>query len=78
MAANRLEQPKQAEEARPAEQAAAVPVKRGNPWVPLIANIILMPAIAYGLTTFVLLQRLEERLKGRRDPEPAPSESIAA
>lgn len=60
MAANRLEQNKQAEEpARPAEQSAAAPAKGGNPWIPLIANIILMPAIAYGLTTFVLIPKLQ-------------------
>jgi len=27
---------------------------------------------------FIVLQRLEERLKGRPEAEPAPSESIAA
>ena len=35
-------------------------------------------ALLFVPSFFVLLQRLEERLKGRRDPEPAPSESIAA
>ena len=31
----------------------------GNPWIPLIANIVLMPAIAYGLTTFVLIPKIQ-------------------
>jgi HAE1 family hydrophobic/amphiphilic exporter-1 len=35
-------------------------------------------ALLFVPSFFVLLQRLEERVKGRRDPEPAPSESIAA
>ena len=29
-----------------------------NAWLPLIANIVLMPAIAYGVATFVILPRL--------------------
>ena len=63
MAANRLEQPKPADEAAkaPEKVAAAAPVakKGGGTWVPLIANILLMPAIAYGLTTFVLIPRIQ-------------------
>jgi flagellar FliL protein len=61
MPANRLDQTKQAEEApKAAEQAAeAAPAKGGNPWIPLIANLVLMPAIAYGLTTFVLVPKLQ-------------------
>src|SRR5262249_957647 len=59
MAANRLEQPKPAEAPAPAAAEAAAPAKGGNPWIPLIANIILMPAIAYGLTTFVLIPKIQ-------------------
>ena len=61
MATNRLEQPKPAEEAaKPAEKVVAAPVaKRGGTWVPLIANIVLMPVIAYALTTFVLIPRIQ-------------------
>ncbi len=60
MAANRLEQPKPAEEARAAAAAPdASKGKGGNPWIPLIANIVLMPAIAYALTVFVLLPKLQ-------------------
>ena len=60
MAANRLEQTKPEEGAKPgAEQAGSAPAKGGNPWLPLVANIVLMPAIAYGLTTFVLLPKLQ-------------------
>ena len=62
MAANRLEQPKPADEtAKPAEKPApAAPASKGAAaWVPLIANIILMPAIAYGLTTFLLIPKIQ-------------------
>src|SRR6186997_2106047 len=62
MAANRLEQAKPAEEGAAAEnKAAAAPVKRGGgTWVPLIANIILMPAIAWALATFVLIPKIQK------------------
>lgn len=61
MAANRLEPTKQTEEAaRPAEAApAAAAPKGGKVWMPLIANIILMPAIAYAVTTFVLIPKIQ-------------------
>lgn len=61
MAANRLEQAKPAEEGAAAENKAAVaPAKRGGgTWVPLIANIILMPAIAWALATFVLIPKIQ-------------------
>ncbi len=72
MAGNRLEQPKP-EEPRPAAAAeAAAPAKGGNPWIPLIANIILMPAIAYGLTTFVLIPKIQG---GKAGHEAAKEES---
>ena len=59
---NRLEQPKAPDEASAAESRAAVaaPAKRGGgTWVPLIANIILMPAIAWALATFVLIPKIK-------------------
>jgi flagellar FliL protein len=62
MAANRLEQTKPADEAaKPAAAgtAAAAPAKGGGTWIPLIANIVLMPAIAYALTTFVLIPKIK-------------------
>ncbi len=60
MAANRPEPPKPAEPPGQADAKHAPAAKAGgNPWIPLIANIVLMPAIAYGLTTFVLLPKLQ-------------------
>ena len=59
--ANRLEQPKAPDEAAPAQSGAApaAPAKGGGTWVPLIANIILMPAIAWALATFVLIPKIK-------------------
>ena len=60
MPANRLDQPKPAEEAKPAAAAAPVaPAKSGGSWMPLIANIILMPVIAWALTNFVLIPKIK-------------------
>src|SRR5687768_9889095 len=60
--ANRLEQAKPAEEgAGEHKAAAAAPAKKGGgTWVPLIANIILMPAIAWALATFVLIPKIQK------------------
>ena len=62
MPANRLENTKQAEEpaANGHAQNGAVAAQGGGfkAWLPLLANIILMPAIAYALTTFVLIPKL--------------------
>jgi len=77
MAANRIEPAKQSDDAaRPAADGAAgaAPAKGGNPWIPLIANIILMPAIAYGLTTFVLIPKLTGGAKTEHGEEGAKSE----
>lgn len=59
--ANRLDQAKPAEEGAAAEnKAAAAPAKGGGgTWVPLIANIVLMPAIAWALATFVLIPKIQ-------------------
>ena len=64
MPANRLEQPKPTDDtatktAEKAAPSALVAKKGGNGWVPLIANIVLMPAIAYALTTFVLIPKIQ-------------------
>lgn len=77
MAANRLEQAKPAEEGAAVEnKAAAAPAKRGGgTWVPLIANIILMPAIAWGLTTFVLIPKIQSGHGSEQAAEESSGES---
>jgi flagellar FliL protein len=82
MATNRLEQPKPAEETpKPAEQKqfAPPPVKSGGGnWVPLIANIVLMPVIAWALTTYVLIPRIQSGQGNGVVPEASSSSSASA
>ena len=62
MTANRLEQAKPAENGAgtEAKAAAAAPTRKGGgTWVPLIANLILMPVIAWALATFVLVPKIK-------------------
>src|SRR6185503_581406 len=44
-----------------------------KPWLPLIVTLLLMPALAYGLTMFVLLPKLQKGLGGGHPAEPAES-----
>jgi flagellar FliL protein len=73
MATNRLdaakpsEDPLRAAEKQPADGPAAG--GGGKAWVPLIANVVLMPAIAYALTTFVLIPKIQ----GGKSAAPASS-----
>lgn len=61
MAANRLDPSKTPANgnARPPE-AAAAPVSNGfKAWLPLLLNLLLMPAVAYAMTIFVLLPKMK-------------------
>lgn len=60
-------------EAKPAVEAGA---KKGGlgAWLPLIASLVLMPAIAYAMTTFVLVPKLKQSLSGEA-AEPAAAEA---
>lgn len=61
MAANRTEpsKPPAAGNASPPE-AAAAPVSNGfKVWLPLLLNLLLMPALAYAMTKFVLLPKMK-------------------
>ena len=65
MAANRIESPTGTPEAAPAEAAAApATAKSGGlkAWLPFAATLLVMPAVAYAMTTMVLLPRLEKGL----------------
>jgi len=60
MAANRLDPTKAPEDTAEKKYAVAAPKKAGGgTWIPLMANIVLMPAIAYALTTFVLVPKIQ-------------------
>jgi len=60
-------------EAKPAAEAGA---KKGGlgAWLPLIAALVLMPAIAYAMTTFVLVPKLKKSLSAETE-EPAVAAS---
>ncbi len=65
MPANRLEGTKAPDDVRNGDKtaaapAAAAPANAGiKAWIPLITNILLMPVIAYGITTFVLIPKVQ-------------------
>jgi flagellar protein FliL len=40
------------------EGAAPPPAKTPSPWVPVIAMVVLMPAITYGMTQFLILPKI--------------------
>ena len=51
------------EEQQPAENApAAAPAKAPSPWMPIIAVLVLMPAISFAATQFLILPRLRSVL----------------
>lgn len=77
MAANRLDQAKPAEEGAAENKPAATPAKKGGggTWIPLIANIILMPAIAWALTTFVLIPKVKSGHGTDEAAEESPQDS---
>jgi len=66
MPANRLEGAKAPDDLRnggdktAAHAPAPAPANAGiKAWIPLIANIVLMPVIAYGITMFVLIPKVQ-------------------
>jgi len=57
------------------EAAAAAPASGGvKAWLPLILTLALMPAIAFGMTKFVLVPQLQKSL-GIKEPEGSGSGS---
>ena len=76
MAANRIEEAKKSDAGRKGEAeapAAAAPAPSGGikPWLPLILNIVLMPAIAFALTQFVLVPKLKGKTADAPETESA-------
>src|SRR5436190_7064199 len=54
------------------EGAAAAPAAGGiKAWLPLLVTLLLMPVLAYALTTFVLLPKLQKSMGGGAPAEPA-------
>ena len=60
----------------PAAAAAPAPEPGGvKPFIPLIANLVLMPVLAYVMTAFVLVPKLAKKAGA---PEAAPEAAAAA
>ena len=57
------------------DQAAALAAPAGGAkaWLPLIASIVLMPALAFGMTKFVIVPQLQKSL-GIKEPAAAAGE----
>src|SRR4051812_33953568 len=79
--ANRLENAKPAaadrgaaKEAPASAAAPAAPAQSGGikPFIPLIANLILMPVLAYVMTAFVLVPKLAKKV-GHTEAAPEPA-----
>src|SRR4051812_12750050 len=75
--ANRVENAKPAtadKEAAAAAATAAAPVAEAGgikPFIPLIANLVLMPVLAYAMTAFVLVPKLAKKaVHTEASPEP--------
>ncbi len=63
MAANRIEPTPEPATAAGDPAAAKAPASGGfKAWLPLIITVVLMPVLAYGMTNFVLLPRLQKGL----------------
>jgi flagellar FliL protein len=76
--ANRTEPAPAADEAAEASPAAATTAKSSGgfkAWLPLIVMVLLMPALAYAMTSFVIVPKLQ---KGLSAPAAAPVTEAAA
>lgn len=66
MAANRTESGESSDDTAPSDSAPAAnaeaPSGGVKAWIPLIAMVVLMPALAYAMTTFVLVPKLKKGL----------------
>lgn len=66
MAVNRMESVREAgPPEKPGEAVAAVKAPRPaglQAWLPLLAAVVLMPVVAYGITTFILIPKLQRGL----------------
>jgi flagellar FliL protein len=66
MAANRTESTESSDDTAPSESASpaaeAAPSGGAKAWLPLIIMVVLMPVLAYAMTTFVLVPKLKKGL----------------
>lgn len=83
MAANRLESAPASGEARTTEPAAApAPASASagglRAWLPLLVSFVTMPLLAYAVTVYVLLPRLQQGLNGPVASAPGAEKAGAA
>src|SRR5262245_29008383 len=70
---------KGAKEAPAASVAAPAPEPGGiKPFIPLLANLVLMPVLAYAMTAFVLVPNLAKKVGAPAGTEAAPGPEQAA
>ena len=50
------------DEASEKSEATAAPAKASSPWPPVLAVLVLMPAISFGMTQFVIVPRIKGTL----------------
>ncbi len=64
MPASRPDAPKgeERQEANPAAETAAAPPSKLAGWLPLLTSVAIMPVLAYAVTTFILLPKLQKGL----------------
>src|SRR5436190_2164626 len=55
-------QPAEKDETKPEEKAAGRPSGGIKAWLPLILTIVVTPALAYAMTTYVLIPKLKNSL----------------
>jgi flagellar protein FliL len=55
-------QPNAADEDEPREKVVLPPAKTPSSWGPMVAAIILMPAVTYAMTQFILIPKMRESL----------------
>lgn len=86
MATNRVEAAVAEAEAAPGKKAeesaeAAAPAKSGGggigAWLPLIITVVLMPALAYVMTAFVLLPKMQKAVNAAAGAAAGTTEAVA-
>ena len=58
--------PKEEEEESGAESPAKAEPKGANPWIPVIAVVVLMPVISFAMTQYVLIPRIQSSVAAQQ------------
>lgn len=63
------------EEAKPADGAAPAAAKAPSPWIPVIAVVVLMPAISFAATQFLIMPRMLSMVGEKKGSEESAPDS---